>query len=71
METRFLKGPGLYFVTHLGLFLDRLDPKEPTGGAFGRTMGGQAGQSWVGRRGHEKRVMEITANQITSSLKVI
>ena len=43
VETRFLKGPGLYFGTHLGLFLDRLDPKAPTGGAFGRTMGAKVG----------------------------
>ena len=71
METRYLKGPGLYFVTHLGLFWDRLDPKAPTGGAFGRTMGGQAGQSWVGRRGPEKWVMEITGTRIKASLKVI
>ena len=71
METRFLKGPGLYFVTHLGLFLNRLDPKAATGGALGRTRGGQAGQSWVGQRGYEKRVMGITATQIHASLKVI
>ena len=71
METRFLKGPGLYFIAYLGHFLDRFGPKAPTGGAFGGTMGGQAGQSWVGRQGPEKRVVELTANQITASPKVI
>ena len=33
------EGPGLYFVTHLGLFLDRLDPKAPTGVLLGTPWG--------------------------------
>ena len=42
------EGPGPLFCHHLGLVLERLDPKPPTGDAFGRTIGG-SGRPKLGR----------------------